>query len=287
MGTSQSSKGAPSNVPMVPPWVPDVPAPTPAPAPANEPGNDPQQDPTAATTPAAPAIPPVRRAPIAPAGRFSSARRAAGAFAQSGSATQLKRSLGHFVRKGYNGARTATSRFGGTVSTADALYGALTPGRLAGIAAPMLDREVLAGRSAAQVMDAVIEAVRPVDGTLDGEASRLAIKEALSELLVKFPEADLLDLSEDEREFAIERFVAVDVFQRYALDIGKTIQDKATSPRMALRRLKEVKEYVKEAVAAKFRALRSAGQRLLAGRVKQIVQAALLETFQVFENYAE
>jgi hypothetical protein len=287
MGTSQSSKGAPSNVPMVPPWVPDVPASTPVPAPGNPPANEPRQQDPATSTLTMPAIPPVRRAPIAPAGRFSAARRAAGAFAQSGSAVQLRRSLGHFVRRGYNGAKTATSRFGGTVSTADALYGALTPGQPVGGAAPALDRDVLVGRSAAQIMDAVVEAVRPIDGTLDAEASRLAIKDALSELLVKFPEADLLDLSEDERAFVIERFVAVDVFQRYALDVGKTIQDKATSPRVALRRLKEVKEYVKEAVAAKFRAHRVAGQRLLAGRVKQIVQAALLEIFQVFENYAE
>jgi hypothetical protein len=33
-------------------------------------------------------------------------------------------------------------------------------------------------------------------------------------------------------------------------------------------------------LAARFRALRTSGQRLSAGRVKQVVQAALLETFR-------
>jgi hypothetical protein len=282
MGTSQSSKGAPANVPIVPSWVPAVPLPVPA-------SDAPTGQPQPRSAPAQPApLPPARRIPIAPPGRFSAARRAASSFAKSGNTAQLRRSLGHYVRKGYSGARTATRRFGGTIGTAEALYGALSPAGAAptGTTAP-LDRELLAGRSADQIMDAVVEAVRPVDGTLDADASRLAIKDALSELLVKFPDANLLDLSEDQRVFAIERFVAVDLFQRYALDLGKTIQDKAASARAALRRLKDVKEYVKEAVAARFRALRAAGQRLSAGHIKQVVQAALFETFQVFEHYAE
>jgi hypothetical protein len=135
-------------------------------------------------------------------------------------------------------------------------------------------------------MDAVIEAVRPVDGTQDGEASRAAIKDALSELLTKFPEADLLNLSEDQRGFAIERFVAIDVYRRLQLDLGKTIQEKASSATVGLARLKEVKTYVKETVAAAFRKLRAAGSLVTTGRVNQVVRAALSETFQVFEGYA-
>ena len=54
----------------------------------------------------------------------------------------------------------------------------------------------------------------------DAEASRAAIKNALSELLTMFPEADLLKLSEDQRAFAIERFVAIDVYRRFQLDLA-------------------------------------------------------------------
>jgi hypothetical protein len=134
-------------------------------------------------------------------------------------------------------------------------------------------------------MDAIVEAVRPADGTQDAEASRSAIKDALSELLTMFPEADLLNLTEDQRATAIERFVAIDVYQRTMLDIGKAIQVKAPSATVGLARLKEVKEYIKQAVAAAFRKLHAAGHRLTTGRVNQVVRAALEETFQVFEDY--
>ena len=132
----------------------------------------------------------------------------------------------------------------------------------------------------------MIEAVRPIDGTQDAEASRTSIKDALSELLTRFPDADLLQLTEEQREFAIERYVAVDVYLRFALDLERTIQDKAPSATVALGRLKEVKDYVKEAISATFRRLKTAGQTFTAVGVTQIVQATLLEVFEVFEHYA-
>jgi hypothetical protein len=135
-------------------------------------------------------------------------------------------------------------------------------------------------------MDAVVEAVRPADGTQDAEAARAAIKDALSELLTMFPDADLLNLSEDQRGFAIEHFVAIDVFRRFHLDLGKTIQDKSPTATVALERLKEAKNYIKETIAAAFRKLRAAGSRLTTGHVNEFVRSALSEAFQVFEGYA-
>ncbi len=134
-------------------------------------------------------------------------------------------------------------------------------------------------------MDAAVEAVRPADGTQDAEAGRAAIKDALSELLTMFPQADLLNLSEEQRSFAIERYVAIDVYRRFQLDVGKAIQDKASTATLGLARLKEVKNYIKETLAAAFRKVRAAGSRLTTGRVREFVQAALRETFAVFEGY--
>jgi hypothetical protein len=191
------------------------------------------------------------------------------------------------VRTGYGGRATAVKRFGGTAYTAGTLYGALSSvagGQAAAPGSP-LDPSLLAGRTAREVMDAIVEAVRPADGTQDAEASRAAIKDALSELLTMFPEADLLNLTEDQRASAIERFVAIDVYRRAMLDIGKAIQAKAPSAAVGLARLKEVKEYVKQTVAASFRKLRDAVRRVTAGRVNQVVRAALEETFQIFEEY--
>jgi len=136
-------------------------------------------------------------------------------------------------------------------------------------------------------MDAVVEAVRPVDGTLDAEASRAAIHDALAEVLTRYPDADLLNLDPEQRTFAVERYTAIDVFRRFELDVGKTIYEKAPSAVMALSRLKQVRDYVKETVAASFRTLRDAGNAITAGRVQQVVREAIRETFQVFEGFVE
>lgn len=286
MGTSASSDGPGGGVPMVPPWVPDPAPPNPPPgqdgaAPEDGDGQGPP-----APNPQQPAH--AQPAPLAPAGRFGGARLNLGKFADSGDRKAMRRSLGQYVRKGYGGRETAVRRFGGTASTAGALYGALSgaAGGQAGQGSP-LDPALLAGRSAREVMDAVVEAVRPADGTQDAEASRAAIKDALSELLTKFPDADLLNLTEEQRELAIERFVAIDVYRRAVLDIGKVVQEKAATAAVGLARLKEVKDYIRQSVAAAFRKLRAAGNRMTTGRVNQVVSAALRETFRVFEAYAQ
>jgi hypothetical protein len=296
MGTSGSSKGSPGKVPMVPSWVPDVPAAPPAnpgsppdasPPADNAPANTPAPDTAPVAAPTAPA-PPI---PIAPSGRFAAARRSAGNFARTGSSSDLRRSIGHYVKTGYGGASTAARRLGGTARTAGSLYGTLSPAPTQAPSGPdagaRLDRALLSGRSANEIMSAVVEAVRPVDGTQDAEASRTAIKSCLSEVLVRFPGADLLELSEEQRAFAVERYVALDVFERFVLDLGKTIQDKSPNASAALARLKDVKDYIRETVSSAFRRLRDAGRTLSAGRVSQIVQRALLDALHVFEQSSE
>ncbi|HWN11969.1 MAG TPA: Qat anti-phage system associated protein QatB [Pyrinomonadaceae bacterium] len=267
---------------MVPPWVP---SPTDGDAPADGPPPADGQPPDQGKRPQTPIAP----IPIAPARRFGSTRGSLGNFARTGDVASLRRGLGHYVRTGYGGSGTAVRRSGGTASTAGALYGALS-----GIAsgAPVaagspLDPALLAGRSVRDVVNAVVEAVRPIDGTQDAEAGRAAIRDALSELLTRFPEADLLNLSDEQRAFAIERYVAIDVYRRFDLDVGKTIREKAPSATTALSRLKQVRDYVKETVAASFRRLRDAGRVITAGRVGALVREALKETFEVFEGYSE
>lgn len=278
MGTSQSSKGPGAAVSMVPSWVDDPPAEAPT-------GDDPSadEDPSAAPAAAPPA------APLAPDRRWIGVSRSLGDYARTGDTSAMRRGFGHYVRSGYGGAGTAARRMGGTAATAGALGGilaGLAAGQPAAPGSP-LDPALLAGRSADEIMDAVVEAVRPVDGTQDAEAARAAIRDALSELLTRFPDADLLNLTPEQRELAIERFTAHDVFRRFDLDVGQTIREKAPSATTALSRLKQARDYVKETVAASFRRLREAGRVLTAGRISEVVRAALRETFDVFEGYAE
>lgn len=264
---------------MVPPWTPEPPA---GDAPAGAPDGDP--------APAEPeASPPQGPVPAAPPRRFLGVRRALGRFARTGDREALRHSLGHYVRTGYGGSGTTTRRFGGTARTAAALGDALAT--IAGLQpAPPgspLDPVLLAGRSAQEIMDAVAEAVRPVDGTLDAEASRAATREALTDVLTRFPEADLLVLDAEQRAFAIERYAAFDVFRRYELDVGPVILEKAPDAATALGRLKEARDYVAQCVAASFRRLREAGRAFTSGRIGQLVRDALKETFEVFEGYIE
>jgi hypothetical protein len=285
MGTSQASNGSPSGVPMVPPWVPDIPLPPPLGAPpaapqVDKPAAEPVGDAPVGSTPP-PAV------PMAPAGRFGGANRSMGEWARTGDRQALNRGMGHYISKGYGGSPTATRRMASTAQTANNLYSALGGGPsnpYAAAGAP-LDPSLTASMSAEDVMDAVCEAVRPVDGTQDAEANRLSILDALSDVLTEFPDADLLHLAQEQREFAIERFVAADIYHRVDLDIGKKIAAKASTATAGLGRLKEVRDYIREHVAAAFRLVREAGQTFVASRITEIVQHAIRETFVVFESY--
>lgn len=282
MGTSQSSKGPGSGVPMVPSWV------------DNPPPEAPQGDDTTSPDDIAGMgddgkVPTPPAAPLAPNRRWLGVRRSLGDFASSGDIGKLRTGFGRYARDGYGGSRTAARRLGGTAATAGALgsaLDALAAGQPVEPGSP-LDPTLLAGRSVDEIMDAVVEAVRPVDGTQDAEASRAAIRDALAELLTRFPNADLLGLTPEQREFAIERFTAHDVFRRFDLDVGQSIREKAPNVTTGLARLKQARDYVKETVAAAFRKLRDGGKALTAGRISEVVRDALRETFDVFEGYAE
>jgi hypothetical protein len=282
MGTSQSSLGSPSGVPMVPPWVPD-------PFPQEDPQEDPQdpnvpEDNDQESPNGQPQDP--EQIPTSPQGRFGPARLNMGKFAQSGNSHDMRRGLREYVRKGYGGSRTATQRLAGTTRTAGSLYGALSS-MAAGKATPdgLLDPMLLSGRKAREVIDAILESVRPVDGTQDAEASRHSICDALSVLLKRFPDADLVNLSKIERLFVIEQFLARDVCQRFDLDLGKHVQAKAETALEGLKRLKQIREYIAQTVSSAFQQLHKAGQRLSARRISQIAQSTLQGTFKVFEEY--
>ena len=285
MGTSSSGAGPGKGVPLVPPWVPDPLNP----ADGESPQDPHNQDPPTQPAPEPQPVPAHQPSPLAPSGRFRAARTSLGNFARNGSANDMRRGIGHYIRKGYSGAASATQRMGGTAHTAGTLYGALSfaaVGQAAAQGSPF-DPAILAGRSADEVMDALVEAVRPTDGTQDAEGSRSAIRSAMADVLDRFPDANLLELSDDQRVFAVERYVALDVFNRFNLDLGKTIQERAPSPTAALARLKEIKDYVKQTVSARFRALMEAGKRLGASSVSELTRNALRATFEVFEDYTQ
>ncbi len=292
MGTSQSSNGSPSGTPMVPPWTPDIPSTQQS---ETDVGGDIPDDSTDAGSPpsdgdVSPSDQESKKgSPISPPSRFAGARRNMGDYARTGDSSSMKKGLGQYIRKGYGGSATATKRLASTATTAQSLFSALSNGNNNNYSKEggALDPATLSGKTAYEVMDIIVEAVAPVDGTQDTEASRESIKDALADLLNAHPDADLNDLSTEQKELAIERFVAGDVFRRIDLDLGKCIREKAPSTSSALGRLKEVKDYVRETVSSSFRNLKEKGQAIINNTVIRIVQNAIKETCEVFEGYAE
>jgi hypothetical protein len=197
----------------------------------------------------------------------------------------MHRGLGHYVKRGLGGSNTAARRSGGTARTAGTLYGVLSGEPSVAVPGETLDRNVLAGQTVGQVISAIVEAVRPVDGTTDSERSRNAIRDSLSELLERFPNADLLLLSEDQRLYASEAYIALDVYNQFAFELGKVLQDEASSPRVALARLREVKNYIRETISSAFRAIANKSVRLTSNRVSAIARDALRNAFEVFESW--
>ena len=279
MGTSRSSAGPGPHVPLVPPWVPNPTRPA-APDEVSD-SKDLDGHRQEKQRPIKP-LPELK----APAGRFGPARRSLGRFAKTASSKYMRRGLGQYVHKGYGGAARAAHRMSGTAQTAGTLYGALTSGKTGrGMVDSPFDPVLLTGGSADEIMDALVEAVRPIDGTQDAEAAQRAIRHALSNLLDRYPNAHLLDLSTDQVLFATECYVAQDVYYRFTLDVGKHVQDKAPSALAAASRLKDVMDYIKQTVFACFRALRKAGQQLNTRRITEIAQQSLEHTFAVFEEF--
>ncbi|PZQ87226.1 MAG: hypothetical protein DI534_15015 [Leifsonia xyli] len=261
MGTSSSSKGPGAGVALVPGWV------DPAPASANAP------------PPAPPAVAPPRR--------FQSARRNLGGFAASGDAGRLRQGLGHYVRTGLGGSASATSRMAGTSRTAGRLYDTLNS--LSGGGAPpaevSLDPASLAGLSQGEIADRLADAIRPVDGAQDSEAARDALSRSLSELLSEQPDVDLTNLDAAQMESVVESYVGHDLAHRIELDVGAAVFSRAPSIPEGVERMQEMQDYVRQAVAAAFRARRERGERMTAGTAGRLTATVLRDTLEVFESY--
>lgn len=193
----------------------------------------------------------------------------------------MRRGVAHYVRTGYGGSGTMSRRLGSISTTARSLSQALDPTSTD----PGLDRALLQGKSADEVVDAVVEAARPQDGTLDAEASREAIRNALSDLLREHPGADLLSLSDTQRELVIERYTAHDVYRRFSLDVGKHLVDTAPDATTGLARLKQARNYIRQTIAESFRRLRETGQSVSTANVRATVAHALADSLAVFEGY--
>ena len=275
MGTSISSSGPGSGVPLIPPWVNDLDTAAPMSPEDEQEAEDDAKSPQQVNP------------EIAPTGRFKGARSNLGQFARSGSSDGLNRGLGHYVRKGLGGSRRARQRMAGTARKAGALYGVLHA--LSSGTSPAIDLGInatqLAGRPAREIVDRIVEALSPSDGTHDVEASRRSISCALCELITIEPMADLTALTQEQIELAMQLFIGEDICRRIELDVGQAILDNAPDPPTAIGRLAQMCRYVKQAVAASFRRQKVSSRPLTQQAATRLASRVIQDTFEVFESY--
>lgn len=259
MGTSASSKGPGSNVPIVPPWVDDP----------------------------APPLPPQPNAPpqMAPPRRFRPARTSLGKFGRDGGDANLRRGLGHYASSGMGGSANATSRMAGSASSAGAIHETLTA--LAadqplppeyGVAEARLD-----GLTQAEIIDVLVDVLCPVDGTQDGEASRDSAARALTDIVEQGN--DVTDLDQDQIDQVVRTFLGNEVAHRIALDVGMAVIDKAPSAKVGQQRLEEMQSYVREELARRYAERRALSGSLNRQTAAQLGRDVIQDTFDVFESY--
>jgi len=282
MGTSSSSNGPGSGIPMVPPWA-DNPTEASDTGEGGQNDNPSPEDNNAGDNAKESNPPPLN----APPGRFGGARSSLGAFAGDGSSSSMRSGIRQYVSRGYGGAKNAARRMGSTASTAGGLAGLLSSDTRTAAQSDSFNTHFFQSKNSDEVVNAIIEAVRPIDGTQDSEASRESIKDALSELLDKNPDADLLELDDNDKYVVVETFLATDIYRRIALDVGKHIQNKAPNAVAGVNRLKQIKEYVRETVKSSFKKIGKNLSSLSQHQVTQLARSVIEDTYEVFEDYTQ
>ena len=298
MGTSKTSGGPGKNVPLVPNWVgPDAPTPPPSPSPPLTPPGDkgpsspsptpPQKKPDDAPPNQDPANAP--QPDMAPARRFTSARRAIGNFAKTGDRTSLRSALGSYVKKGYGGSATASLRMSKSTSAAAGVFDLLSRGdgtSAADANPPALDLRLLAGLSHSEVAERIAEAINPGDVSLDDAGVREAIAEAVSSVLNENEDADVTNLQPELAEECFVRTLSFSAFSIIVADIGASVQRGAHgNATLANDRLKEISDFVRETYHAQYEKMKAIGSKISRNTATKIARDVTAQVMDIFESY--
>lgn len=226
MGTSKGYGGAPSG--LVPSWVDDT-----APGAAAPGGKPSDVDGGAASTPSAVAAAVPAAAPDASsAGRLSSAKANFTRFVRGGDSDTLRRSISQYVRNGTGSSRKAAQRMGASRGVGARLLQVIRDVERDGTAAALqkLNLQHLAGKQAADVFVAMLEAVCPPGGRIDEAIARQAMLDAIVDLADAgagaFEQLTQEQLSEFFQDFVIhtiEGRVVADI-GTHAIDLPETVE---------------------------------------------------------------
>jgi hypothetical protein len=282
MGTSSSSSGPGAGVPFDPPWLSSVASEVGAPLEniSGEP-SQPEQNPQQAD----PAVQPVE---MAPPRRFGNARRFLGEYASSGDRGSLKKALGSYSRKGMGGASKVANRMRTSTSAGAGLFNFLQEVRDSSDTKVRnwVNQLISNNLSAYEVADEIIDQVISTGGSLEEESCRDSMAQAMSDLLTIDPDVDLLNMDNDSIWIVIELFMANEAFNRLNLDIGQLFESAKYSPREAVSRMNDMREYLKSEISAQIQELRTDTSNPTKAEMNNLLQAAIKITFEVFEEEA-
>ncbi len=280
MGTSLSSSGPGGGVPFDPPWLSSVDSEIGSPLEqiSGEP-SQPEQNPQQIE----PAEQPLE---VAPKRRFGNARRYLGEYASNGDRGSLKKALGNYSRKGMGGASNVSRRMRTSTSAGAGLFNFLQEVRDSSDTKvrDWVNQLTLKNLSAYEVADEIIDMLISTGGSLEEESCRDSMAQAMSDLLTIDPDVDLLNMDNDSIWIVMELFMANEAFNRLNLDIGQLFESARYSPREAVSRMNEMREYLKSEISAQIQELRKNTSNPTKTEMKNLLQTAIKITFEVFEE---
>lgn len=282
MGTSSSSSGPGGGVPFDPPWLSSVASEIGSPleqisGESSQPDQNPQQ-----TEPAAQPV------EMAPPRRFGNARRHLGEYASSGDRSSLKKALGSYSRRGMGGASKVASRMRTSTSAGAGLFNFLQGVRDSADTKvrDWVNQLTSKNLSAYEVADEIIDQVISTGGSLEEESCRDSMAQAMSDLLTIDPDVDLLNMDNDSIWTVMELFMANEAFNRLNLDIGQLFESDRYSPREAVSRMNDMRDYLKSEISAQIHDLRKDTSNPTKAEMNSLLQSAIKITFEVFEEEA-
>ncbi|MEG2265077.1 MAG: Qat anti-phage system associated protein QatB [Acinetobacter sp.] len=257
MGTSVSSKGPASGIPLDPPWL----------QPDPDTGNENTQ--------------------LAQPMRFGSARRNLSEYIQSGSHDSLGRALGHYSKEGMGGAKKLAHRMQATAKSAAGIYRFFhdiqdtTNESLHSWVESLRNNQLQTDN----IVDQFVDRVLPLKGTLDEDSCRISMDKALMELTIETPEINLFQLSEDDIWHLVTLFVRNEAYQRLNTDLGKKFEEAQVSPLVIVDRQRKMSSYLRSEIDAQIISARKTAPPEDTQNLESIISIAIENTFTVYEEY--
>lgn len=271
MGTSTSSSGPGGGVLFDPLWLDSV---------ASEIDSS-EQNPQQ-TDPATQLV------EIAPSRRFGNARRYLGKYANSGDWSSLKKALGSYSKKGMGGASKVASRMRTSMSAGAVLFNFLQEARDSADTKvrDWVNQLTSKNLSVYEVINAIIVQIIPTGGSFEEESCKHSIAQAMLDFSTINPDADLLSMDNNSIWTVMELFMANEAFNRICFDIGQIFESAKYSQKEIVFRMQDMLEYLKAKISVQIQKLRSETSNPTKAEMNTLLQSAIKNTFEVFEEEA-